>query len=162
MAKTVKVRGRPAITLTGTEDLENAFKSIIGAMDPKKVAKVLLEGAKVIRDDAKRRVKNGPSRKLKKAIRAKVSRRLRKTNPSAFAAVDRKKAPHAALVEFGHALVLGGKLGDGGTLVGQVPAHPFMGPAAKATKNQVAAVVKVGLARGIQAVVKKPRRRKPK
>lgn len=146
MSRTVKIRGRPAITVTGTEDVINAVKALMGAMDPKNVAKVLLEGARVIRSEAKRRAPrlNGL---LKSAFKAKISKKNRKTSPSAWAAVDRKKAPHAHLVEFG---------------TEHSAPHPYLRPAVEGTKDQVATVIKVGLARGVESVVRKRRRRKPK
>lgn len=144
-----KSRLKP-ITMTGNEDLKIAMKQLMGSMEPKEVKKVLLEGARIIRDDAKKRVRKKTGT-LRKAIRAKAFRNSHKTTPGAFAAVDRKKAPHGHLVEFGTV---------------NAPPHPYMRPAAVATKGQVTTVVKKGLADGIDAIVRrqprKPRRRKRK
>lgn len=145
----------PPITLDGMDELRAAVKQVLGAMGDKEVANICLEGAKVIRTAMKRKAPRGPTGHLKKAIRAKKAKRYQRHNPSAWAAVDRKRAPHAHLVENGHRLVKGGKLGKGGRVVGNVPARPFVRSAVVETKGKVRAVLVKGFSRGLAAVRRK-------
>lgn len=46
-------------------------------------------------------------------------------------------ASHAHLVEYGHALVKGGKLGKGGKVIGHVPPHPFIRRSRDAVKSHI-------------------------
>lgn len=46
-------------------------------------------------------------------------------------------APHAHLVEFGHDL----KVEKGGAVVGHVPAHPFLSPAAESVRGNLTQIV---------------------
>lgn len=159
MARKLK---NPPITIDGLDELRAGVKQVLGIMDDKEVANICLEGAKVIRTAMKRRAKGS----IKRAIRAKKARRYPKHKPSAWAAVDRKKAPHAHLVESGHEMVVGRKYettgGAGkrrarrmitaGRVVGRVPPHPFMVPAIQQTKSQVKAVLTKGFSRGLESV----------
>lgn len=148
---------KPPITCSGLDELRAAVKQVMGAMSDKELQPIMLEGAKVIRTAVKRKVRRGPTGRLKRAVKAKRSK-LRKHNPSAFCAIDRKKAPHAHLVEDGHLLVLGGKLGEGGVVVGQVPPHPFFRTGVMESQAQAKAVVVKGMARGLEAVKRKRKR----
>ena len=51
------------------------------------------------------------------------------------------KGYHGHLIEFGHDIVVGGKKGKGGRVVGRVKAYPFMEPAWERTKDKVLASV---------------------
>jgi HK97 gp10 family phage protein len=144
------------------DELRAAINDVMGAMDDKEVANIMLEGAKVVKTAIKRGAPRGPTGNLKKAVKAKKAKRWQKHRPSAWAAVDRKKAPHAHLVENGHAVVMGGKLGEGGRVVGHVPANPFVRRAAESTRSQVRAVVVKGLANGLKYIKKRRARRKAK
>lgn len=139
--------------LEGMKDVVESVQAYMTALEPKEIEGVLLVGARIIRDKAKKLVRV-KTKRLRKAIRAKVGRRRGKTHATAFAAVDRKKAPHAHLIEFGHALVKDGKT------IGTVPAYPFLGPAVEQTHKQVAATVRKGLAKGLDAVRKKRKARR--
>lgn len=110
------------------EGLDKALKKVnamFHALDPLKVEKVLLKGAKTVSAESKRRA---PEREgtLKKAHKARVSRRRRKDGAGAFSAIDRKIAPHAHLVEYGTV---------------KTQANPFFRPAVDATEAQVKAQV---------------------
>jgi len=139
---------KPPITITGLDELKAAFKQLMGSMSDKELQPIMVEGAKVIKTAVKRRAKKLTGR-LKKAVKAKKSRRKKQHSPSAFCAIDRKIAPHSHLVEDGHALVVNGQV------VGNVPAQPFFGPGVRESMGQAEAVVIKGMARGIDAVKRK-------
>lgn len=106
------------------EGLDQALKKVnamFNALDPKKIEKVLLKGAQTVSKESRRRA---PERegKLKKAHKARVSKRRRKDGAGAFSAIDRKIAPHAHLVEYGTV---------------KMTAQPFFRPAVDATEAQV-------------------------
>jgi len=92
-------------------------------------------GGKVLRDEAKRLapVKTG---RLRDAIYL-AFKTERSTNDVSVYGITwnnkkdhPKRAPHGHLVEFGHAMVVGGKpVGKGGVQIGFVPARPFLRPA---------------------------------
>lgn len=63
------------------------------------------------------------------------------------------KGAHAHLVEFGHALVKGGTLKQGGVVIGNVPAHPFARPARRAKGKIAEAIITEELRRAIMEVV---------
>lgn len=120
---------KPTFQIEGLQEAIRAVHSIRSALEAKDVENVLLKGARLIQQDMRRRVKVKTGR-LKRAIRVKKAKRRGRWNPSAFAAVDRKKAPHAHLVENG---------------TSRAPAHPFARPAAEAMQEPVAREVTEGL-----------------
>jgi HK97 gp10 family phage protein len=110
------------------EGLDQALRKVnamFNALDPRKVELVLLKGAKTVSKESQRRA---PRREgtLKKAHKARVSKRRRKDGAGAFSAIDRKIAPHAHLVEYGTV---------------KMKAQPFFRPAVDATEGQVKAQV---------------------
>ena len=123
------------LNIEGIEELEKQMESLIKAVHPDKVEPVLLDAAKVVAKDAKARAPKGETGNLKKGIVAKKTRRKGGMTAAlglsageaapAITAIDFRKAPHAALVEFGH----------GGPH--PAPAHPFFRPAWDANKNKV-------------------------
>lgn len=68
---------------------------------------------------------------LDKSIKSKKSKITRGT------AIAGAFAPHAHLVEFGHDIVVE----KGGTVVGHVPAHPFVRPAEQAVRDRLSQIV---------------------
>lgn len=68
----------------------------------------------------------GPSNKFKIQVTTKGGKK-KNIDPSNY----------AHLVEYGHRMVVGGKLGQGGRIVGFVPPHPFMRDAFDATEQQM-------------------------
>lgn len=90
------------------------------------VARFTDEGIEAVAKEAVKRAKAATSftdktGKLRKSIKAQKSKR-KKEGESVWLA--RATAPHAHLIEYGHAAVT-----PGGDLTGHVPAHPFMQPA---------------------------------
>lgn len=129
---------------------------------------VLLQAGKVIRDHAKRLVNLGggtykwygkelaarvqaagfENRHLRDAIFATKGNQsaglgylIARSLPNIICGVDRKKAPHAHLVEFGH----------GGPH--PAPPHPYLRPAMESTKGQVLQIISDGFLRLVQTRV---------
>ena len=118
------------------EEVLKRVNQLTATFEPKHIEKVLLQGAKIIAQDAERRVgsmfkvKTG---RLKGAMRAKRGKRFSNTIATVFAAVDRspkKGAPHAQLLERG---------------TSKMPPRPFFRPAVEASQSEVASTVNDGL-----------------
>jgi HK97 gp10 family phage protein len=117
--------------LEGFGELSVQIKQLAKACKPDDVEEILVRGARVIVNAAKAKAPQGPTGNLKRAIKVKRMK-PRGMNPApVLAAVDRRIAPHADLVENGHALVRRGKV------VGHVPAHPYFRPAVDETEGAV-------------------------
>ena len=138
------------IDVRGLEEAPRKIRSILSAVTSEDVENVLLQGARIVRDEAKRRAPVGPTGNLKRSLKAKKGKRRGKLFATAFAAVDRKIAPHAHLVEYGTGPR---RQKTTGRYTGQMPAIPFFRPAVDATKDQVARTVNQGIARLIGRAV---------
>ena len=92
-------------TVEGLESLNKTLKKIgseqKGVFKKKALREIMYEGAETIAAEVKRRAPRGPTGNLKRSIRAKKFDILPFHGPAAFAAIDRKIAPHAHLIEFG-------------------------------------------------------------
>lgn len=93
----------------------------------REVARYTDEGIKAIADAAKARAKASSafadkSGKLRKSIKTEKSKKRRKKGETVY--LLRAMAPHAHLIEYGHAMVT-----HDGRVVGHVAAHPFIQPA---------------------------------
>jgi len=130
-------------TLKGDKELIRRLKKIGDAVNTKDFQGVLLDAAKIIADDARSRVNRGPTGNLEKAINEKQWK-INSNEVLVLAAVDRKIAPHAHLVEYGHELVRNGKI------VGHVPAHPFWRPAVDAKADEARRKMNEGIKRLIE------------
>ena len=133
--------------LSGDKELIKRLKEIGNAVSPKAAENILLDAARIIADDARSRVNRGPTGNLEKAIDEKTWK-LDAEKILVLAAVDRKIAPHAHLVEYGHELVVKGKI------VGHVPAHPFWRPAVDARADEARRKMNAGIKRLIERAVK--------
>ena len=133
--------------LSGDKELIKRIKKIGKDVSTKEAEKVLLDAAKIIADDARSRVNRGPTGNLEKAIDEKTWI-IDTEKILVLAAVDRKIAPHAHLVEYGHELVVKGKI------VGHVPAHPFWRPAVDAKAAEARRRMNEGIKRLIERATK--------
>ena len=133
--------------LSGDKELIKRIKKIGKDVSTKEAEKVLLDAAKIIADDARSRVNRGPTGNLEKAIDEKTWI-IDTEKILVLAAVDRKIAPHAHLVEYGHELVVKGKI------VGHVPAHPFWRPAVDAKAAEARRKMNEGIKRLIERATK--------
>jgi HK97 gp10 family phage protein len=107
------------VSIEGLEELLMQFAEMAKFPDEKQMEKELLKRARTLRDQIKQKAPRGKAGSgtfdtgigsfkfrtgmLKKSIQARKwsARRRIKGAPSVYTAVDRKKAPHAHLVEFG-------------------------------------------------------------
>lgn len=120
-----------SVKLDGMDELMKQFQDLQKAVHPDKVEPITLKAARDIAREIRLWAPQGPTGNLRKAIRAKQLKRFGMNPAPAIAAVDRKRAPHAHLVEYGHALVRGGKT------IGHVPANPFFRGAVSASQEPV-------------------------
>jgi len=102
------------VQVHGVNETINAIDKRTKALNDRTVARESLKLASVIANDAQGRAPRGETGRLKRSLIAKI---LSGDNPPAIAAVDRKIAPHAHLVESG---------------TSRAPAHPFFRPAVDA------------------------------
>lgn len=114
------------VEIKGQDEAIQAIKNTAKALDPDVVEPVFMEGAKVIQTAAKSGAPKGETGNLFGSIKTKFLKQIGNNPRSAIAAVDRKKAPHAHLIEYGTAERYQKK---GHKYVGHVPAHPFWRPA---------------------------------
>jgi len=112
------------------------LRDLAKALPNDKMEPIMMEGAKVIAADARRRAPMGPTGNLKKSIITKFLKQIKNYPRTAMAAVNQRKAPHAHLVEFGSPGRYKKKNKAGakrhypmGTYFGPMPAHPFWRPA---------------------------------
>lgn len=113
---------QPDMNLEGIDALNKQLKKLAQSMEPEEVEPMLLEGAQAIAEDARDRAPLGPTGNLKRSLTAKLLKRTGNMPPVAVAAVDRKIAPHAHLVEFG---------------TSKAPAHPFFRPSVDTNGERV-------------------------
>ncbi len=131
------------IKLEGINELNQAIKDISKKLGPDKIEPILMSGAKIISAAARQKVLVGETGKLKKSIVTKKLKRYGKNPAPYISAVDRKKAPHAHLVESGTGPRYGkkGKKSYRGKYFGIMPAKPFFRPAVDENKDKVIKVV---------------------
>jgi len=154
---------RTRVHVEGIAEAEKRIGSILSTLDSADVEKVLVDGARIVRRESRRRAPKGPTGNLRKAHRAKRGKKRDRLFRTAFAAVDRKKAPHAHLVHDGtgprtprKARVLYDK-GTGtpfGRSAAPMPANPFFSDAVQATMGEVTRTVTSGMARLIGKAVR--------
>lgn len=90
---TFKIEGKELL-LRKLDKLSNSVNR--NAVEPK-----VLKEAKTIADNARNRAPRGPTGNLKRSLHARMLKQKTGYPVIAIAAVDRKIAPHAHLVEFG-------------------------------------------------------------
>jgi HK97 gp10 family phage protein len=142
VSKTTSVR------IEGLDALTTQLQALGKSLGPEKSEPVLLEGAQIIAARVRARAPQGPTGRLKEAVIAKMLPRRGPGPASAIAAVDRKKAPHAGLVEYGHRLVRKGKV------IGNVPAKQYFRPAVDETQAAVTELVMSKLQNLVEEAVK--------
>lgn len=128
-------RAALAFKFDGMAELQEQLGKIVNDVSGAEMKEVLLKQAIVLRDEAKRIAPKGLGN-LRNSI---FATRGDTNKPTAFVGVNFKIAPHAHIVEYGHA--------------GPHPAppHPYMRPA---VVNKAEAIQR-GLAEGLGAIIKK-------
>jgi HK97 gp10 family phage protein len=112
------------ITLGGHKELQKQFKRLAKSLDPDKVEPIFMQSAAIIRDEAISNVESQTKEKtgnLRKSIKAKKWKRKGEEVTIVLAAVDRKIAPHAHLLEYG---------------TQNMSARPFFAPAVDAKSGE--------------------------
>mgnify|MGYP001074446361 CR=1 FL=1 len=93
------------VDVEGIESLNKMLKKIgdeqRGIFKKKALRAILYDGAKEIAEEVRSRTPVGPTGNLRRSVKAKQFDILPTHGPAAFAAIDRKIAPHAHLIEFG-------------------------------------------------------------
>lgn len=114
------------VELEGGKALEQQLLAIGAAAAGESLDQAAFAGAEIMRANIEPRV---PRKRgiLVKDLRVK-SMDAEKSETHAVFGIGWFSRTVAWLVEFGHMLVKGGKLGSGGHVVGHVPAHPFLRP----------------------------------
>lgn len=124
----------------GHVEMDKLFRELALFVDSKEVLNELLETANQMQNDVVQSIDTVTKPKtgrLRSSPVAKKFKRQNKLMPAVFVAIDRKIAPHAHLVEFGHRMrghTSKGFWGFGkvkGELIGQVGARPFFRPVIK-------------------------------
>lgn len=121
------------IEIQGKEEFEKTLLALAKALPNDKVEPVMLEGAKVVAATAKAKAPKGPTGNLKKGVKAKLLRQVSNYPRSAAAAVDRKIAPHAYIIEYGTKP----RYQKSGRYTGSGPARPFFRPAVDTNKGRI-------------------------
>ena len=121
------------IEIQGKEAFEKTLLALAKALPNDKVEPVMLDGAKVVAAAARAKAPQGPSGNLKKGVKAKLLRQISNYPRSAAAAVDRKIAPHAYIIEYGTKP----RYQKSGRYTGIGPAQPFFRPAVDTNKGRI-------------------------
>ncbi|MCI8951617.1 MAG: hypothetical protein HFG50_15815 [Lachnospiraceae bacterium] len=136
--------------MEGIEELENDLRETIEDC-PKELKKGLNGIANDFRKSARKRTPDYKNHKGNPKLKLK-----RRYNKYAFVQDDKtgvliyNDAPHFHLVERGHQLVRGGKLGEGGKVVGFVPGKHMM----EKTKNEYEEIVPEKLEKILDDILK--------
>ena len=127
-------------------NIQKSFEEVVSQVQRRGMKDALSKAAQIGLKDARRRVKKD-SGALKKSLK-KRARTYGRGGAYVIVGPDRRTkvmhngrnisgAYHGHLVEFGHQLVRGGKLGKGGKVVGHVPPAPFLRPAFDSKKEEM-------------------------
>ncbi len=144
------------IKIEGMDELKKQMLSIARSMGADNVERVNYAAADIITQEVKIRAPQGPTGNLKDSPVTKALKREYYGHPArAISAIDRKKAPHAHLVEHGtskrrrpkNAKVLADKKSGKfyGQEVGPMPANPFFHMAVESKYNEAFSFLKNGL-----------------
>lgn len=130
-----------SIEVEGLKEADMMLRAAGDAFAAKRIKEILMPVAEYIRDRAKGLVNRSRTNDLdhihlRDAIFAVPGK---KDDPSVVVGVDRKKAPHAHLVEFGHVNWTGGRRRNmkGQKAGKRVPPHPYMRPAGDSAKGRM-------------------------
>lgn len=122
-------RGRKGCDfVVGFDELFDKFEMLGGVPNTNETITSMVRGAKIIRDDAERRIENqtirrtGQRLKAGEALKAKPFRRQKKGNPAAFVIWDYKVSKLGHIFEFG---------------TKKIAARPFFRPAIDFNRSQI-------------------------
>jgi len=124
--------------IEGILETTNALKQLSNSLKGKAMGNNLLKQAEIIAEDARDRAPLGPTGNLKRSLHAKLLEDKTGFPKVAIAAVDRKIAPHAHLIEFG---------------TSKMSARPFFRPAVDAHGGKVIDNIKDGAKKLVEKAV---------
>ena len=143
------------VEIQGQAEFAATLLALAKCLPNDKVEPVLMEGAKVVAADAKRRAPKGPTGNLKKGIKAKKLKQIG-AYPRSAAAVSNAK--HAYMVEYGSPGRYKKKTGKGvrkmGSSSGPMPANPYFRQAVDTNTGPVQSQVMDGLGKLIDGAMK--------
>lgn len=116
---------RRSAGIRGAKELSEMFRALPRKIANKLLADTVKAGAIVIQQSIKRLTPVGRTGKLKRSVR---HRKGKSRSPLEARRTVGPTAPHAHLVEFGHALVWKQPTTGRKYVKGHVPAHPFVRP----------------------------------
>ncbi len=126
--------------IIGTKELMNKLEKINQGLK-KAAQESVLKQAEMVRDRIESKAPVGPTGNLKRSAIAKLMPKKANYPPIAIAGIDRKIAPHAHLVEYGH----------GGPH--PAPAHPFFRPAVSETLGKAKENLEGDLKKGVDSAI---------
>ena len=128
---------KATVELQGIRELRQDLLRLALALNPDDVEPILERGANMVADNIRPRI----PRKRGVLARALIVKRLKRKNPkfpaSSIAAIDRKKAPYAYVVEHGSGERVAKRGKYKGRSFGPMTAQPFMRPGFNAAKRPV-------------------------
>lgn len=136
------------VQVQGMGQLQELVKALSKTASPDKIEPELLAGARKMASAIRKRIKKEKTGKLKKSVKAKKLQRWGNNPAPSIAAIDRKIAPHAHLVEYGHDLVKNGKV------IGRVKAYPFYRPALDEEGPKILRGVTAALQKKVEGAIK--------
>ena len=128
---------KPGVKLEGVPELEGKLQKIANNLHGEKVSREFMPIAEMVRDHIKSGIPRGTSGNLARSVVAKALD-PRKFVAVVIAAIDRKIAPHAHLLEFG---------------TSRMSAQPFFRPGWDSIKGRVEDMVKKKLKHNVEKVI---------
>ena len=116
--------------IEGLEQLDKKFQKMAKNVGAEKVEPLLFASAKIVTEAQRARAPQGPTGNLKRAHVTKQLPARGRQIGAAIAAIDRRIAPHAGLVEFG---------------TSKMPAKPYFRSGWDATRGKAKQIIEQGL-----------------
>lgn len=151
--------------VVGDEELAKAFDAMEDAPAGRAMLKIMRNAAKHMQAEIKKRAPIGPPGRryrgqpikpgaLKRAVQIRSKRRYwaHRSSPEYIVAMNGGIAPHAHLVEYGHAIV------RRGTVFGEVPPHPYFRPGVFVSRRESLYLIESGMKMIIKEVWRRGRR----
>lgn len=134
---------QPTVSFKGVPELEKQFKKLSNRLDPDEVGPIFVRSAKIITDEAKVQASMAMKKRsgrIQRSIKVKKWKTVGDYRTVVLAAVDRKVAPHAHLLEYG---------------TQRAAARPFFRPAVDAKTNAARSHFIDGITKLVEGVGRK-------
>ena len=131
------------VEVKGFAKLDRALKELPLKVQNRIMGKVVRSGSKVVLKEAKALVPKHTGR-LKKSMTIKRLRKSKTKGRIVDSVTFKEDGWYAHLIEFGHQLVKGGRLGGSGAgkVIGHIAAQPFLRPAFDKNKKRILDIMK--------------------